>query len=642
MKPPTPSTRYAIYTRESTEKQLEGKEFDSHASQESYLRSWVEAKGGVVVASYSDTRSGTDWRSRPGFQQLTCDAKTGLFDMAVAYDMDRWHRDIVTFAMLKEIERETGVSFLSATQNFGRAPEGELMEVFFSGFAQFQSQQTSRKVKIKRAEMAKQGLFLGGNVPYGYRSIDKKLTPDPDEAEIVRLMFAMFQEHPSIASIQHRLRAMGAKNRKGKGWSNTTIKTILGNRMYIGEVSNAGKHYPGVHDGIVDPLLFAEVQRKLPTKRRYTSRMKRPYPLLSVLVCGECGSAMTSYFAKGRGKANFPYYRCGRTFKKGWAACSIKTVNASRIEGWVKDALDDLVSQPELIEAAAEASNRDKSSDLDPLRAKEKAFMEREQVLATEIDNLVAVLKSGGLSALESVQAALAKAEDDWRYVQSKLARVREQVGQVSRSTVDADRIKAALGDWRLLYEVANPAEKQELIRLIFKRIEFHGPDKPIKMELFDRSGVELTQKKSGSKIRTAWLRVGSAGARGERRAAMWRGGRKCWRWIGFSARSERAERVRVAGLLRASWRLDLVPTWCLLVLAKHEANVGHRNLACRADKHAECLVDLRRACVQYLSQVVARRRRPGAAEPRMGGSHVVLLHAVLDASPAWCRNLER
>lgn len=85
----------------------------------------------------------------------------------------------------------------------------------------------------------------------------------------------------------------------------------------------------------------------------------------------------------------------------------------------------------------------------------------------------------------------------------------------------------------------------------------------------------------------------------------MGRAGRKWWRWIGFSGCSETVERVRVAGgtshLLALGPGADLVPTWCLSVLAKHKANVGHRDLACRAHKHAKCFVDLRRACVEYL-----------------------------------------
>ena len=64
------------------------------------------------------------------------------------------------------------------------------------------------------------------------------------------------------------------------------------------------------------------------------------------------------------------------------------------------------------------------------------------------------------------------------------------------------------------------------------------------------QSAMTLSAAQTISRAATseAWLRVASAGARRERRAAVWRGGRKWWRWVGFSGRSERAERVRVAG----------------------------------------------------------------------------------------------
>jgi hypothetical protein len=78
---------------------------------------------------------------------------------------------------------------------------------------------------------------------------------------------------------------------------------------------------------------------------------------------------------------------------------------------------------------------------------------------------------AGRHSQPASFSSAENRTEQDKLVAQSKLARVRETIGRLSRSTVDPNRIEATL-----------------------------------KVELFDRSGVELTENKKGSLKRTLWL----------------------------------------------------------------------------------------------------------------------------------------
>jgi hypothetical protein len=63
--------------------------------------------------------------------------------------------------------------------------------------------------------------------------------------------------------------------------------------------------------------------------------------------------------------------------------------------------------------------------------------------------------------------------------------------------SVDASRVKPVLQDLRLLYDVATPKEKGELLRLMFKQIVYRGPDKQVTATLYDRSGVEFGQKRN-------------------------------------------------------------------------------------------------------------------------------------------------
>jgi hypothetical protein len=53
------------------------------------------------------------------------DAQEHKFDVAIAYNMDRWCRSLEIHSIIKRVERDTSVKFVSATQEFTDAPEGE-------------------------------------------------------------------------------------------------------------------------------------------------------------------------------------------------------------------------------------------------------------------------------------------------------------------------------------------------------------------------------------------------------------------------------------------------------------------------------------------------------------------------------------
>ncbi len=105
-------------------------------------------KGGEVVATYEDTASGTKFEERPGLLALVRDANELKFDEAVAYNADRWCRSLDVHTMLKRIERETGVRFISATQEFTDDAEGEFLESNIAVVNQYYSRNISKKVKI--------------------------------------------------------------------------------------------------------------------------------------------------------------------------------------------------------------------------------------------------------------------------------------------------------------------------------------------------------------------------------------------------------------------------------------------------------------------------------------------------------------
>ena len=78
---------------------------------------------GEVFAVYSDVESGTKLDGRDGLMRLVHDAEHGKFDVAVAYEMDRWARNANDYTSLKAKLTDVGVRLESATLHFDDSPE---------------------------------------------------------------------------------------------------------------------------------------------------------------------------------------------------------------------------------------------------------------------------------------------------------------------------------------------------------------------------------------------------------------------------------------------------------------------------------------------------------------------------------------
>ncbi len=200
-----------------------------------------------------------------------------------------------------------------------------------------------------------------------------------------------------------------------------------------------------------------------------------------------------------------PYYRCTRTYKLGWNACPLKQVNADWIERRVETMLKELSASPDLVEKAVSAANASSAEQAAPLREKERALQERLREVKLKLKNLVEIVASQGPSAFDSFRESIAQGEKERAHVGAELALLREEIARLTTKLVDPERAATVLRSFYLLFHLATPAEKRELLHLLLKKIEFQGRDKPITLELFDLRSLEH----DGSKLRPDWLREG-------------------------------------------------------------------------------------------------------------------------------------
>lgn len=262
----------AIYARLSVENS--GKDDDGNSLQnqiavcEDYLDGCPHLR---LTEVYSDNgRTGTVF-DRPAWNRLMDDVRTGKIQCIVVRDLSRFGRDYVeTGSYLEKIFPALGTRFISVKENFDNFTCGNAMESLPVSLQNLVNAMYSRDISKKvstalRAQM-ETGRFRNRNLPYGYLWNGDKTAyvVDEEAAAVVRQIFEWKRQEVSVYTIVERLKAgdiesperhkrrVGTRNGdniQGEGWCPSTIRGILQNRAYIGEMI-CGKSETALYKGL--------------------------------------------------------------------------------------------------------------------------------------------------------------------------------------------------------------------------------------------------------------------------------------------------------------------------------------------------------------------------------------------------------
>src|SRR3978361_259678 len=211
--PSVKPVRCAIYTRVSTDHGLD-QEFNSLDAQydaaSAYIKSQAHAGWTLIKSRYDDGGYSGGSTDRPDLQKLLDDIRARKLDVIVVYKVDRLTRSLADFAKLVELFDSHGVSFVSVTQQFNTTTSmGRLTLNVLLSFAQFEREVTSERIRDKIAASKRKGLWVGGMVPLGYDTKERKISVNELEAELVRTIFRRYLNLGSINLLVADLRKCG-------------------------------------------------------------------------------------------------------------------------------------------------------------------------------------------------------------------------------------------------------------------------------------------------------------------------------------------------------------------------------------------------------------------------------------------------
>lgn len=260
-------------------------------------------------------------KSRDEFARLIDDLKSGRFDAdgLCLWEGSRGSRRVPEWALLLDLLAEQRKLVWIHTHSRMYDPTNHrdrrtLLEEAVD--AEYEAGKSSERLRRDAAARAAEGR-PAGPLSWGYRSVYDERTgalvrrePDPDSGTptLVRELFDRFASGTALIRIEREWATRGITNGKGRPFTSVELRSILRNRVYIGErVHVPGKSTrwwkardevvitPGLWEPIVGRTVFFQVQAILDDPARVVTRPGGARHMLSMIAaCDPCSGLMTA------------------------------------------------------------------------------------------------------------------------------------------------------------------------------------------------------------------------------------------------------------------------------------------------------------------------------------------------------------
>lgn len=343
--------KVAAYARISMESERMN---HSLSAQISYYSSLIQKNPDWQYAGVfaDDGISGTGIAKRDEFKRMIEAADNGEIDIILTKSIQRFARNTVDLLQTVRHLKDIGVEVRFEKEHINSmSGDGELMLTILASFAQEESRSISDNVKWGTRKRFEKGIPNGRFQIYGYRWEGDHLVIHEEEAKIVRLIYNNYLNGLSAETTEKQLAEMGVKSYKGQHFGNTSIRQILGNITYTGNLLfqkeyvadpiskksriNRGElpqyFVENTHEAIIPMDVYQAVQAEKARRRELGALANwsiNTSCFTSKIKCGRCGKSYQRSNRKGRKDpdANYTIWICGTRRKTGNAQCQNKDI----------------------------------------------------------------------------------------------------------------------------------------------------------------------------------------------------------------------------------------------------------------------------------------------------------------------------
>lgn len=336
--PPRKDTlRVAAYCRVSTLLETQGPSLEIQRSHfEQYIRThpgWVSA-GVYLEAGVSATGVG----GRPALQKLLADCGAGRIDLIVTKSVSRFARNTTDCLSMVRQLTALGVAIRFEKERIDTGTMGsEFMLAVLACLAEDESRSLSGNLKWGLRKRFEAGTYKPVAAPYGYVREGGAWRVVPEQAAVVRRIFDAVLSGKGMRAIADELNAEGVPTLRGAQWRQSTLRRMVGNPAYIGDMLcqktytdefftrrvNRGEidqfYSRGHHEPIVSETAFRRAALSIRQRGRafgsrtvgenaeQAARRGARYAFSGRLKCAVCGAVML----RQKGKYH-DTYRCPR------------------------------------------------------------------------------------------------------------------------------------------------------------------------------------------------------------------------------------------------------------------------------------------------------------------------------------------
>ena len=496
-----------IYTRVSTAAQTEGYSLEA---QQERLREYADYKNLEIAGEYCDAgKSGKSIVGRPAFLQMLDDisSEKDNISFVLVFKLSRFGRNAADILKSLQLLEDYEVDLICVEDAIDSStPGGKLTLTILSAVAEIERENINVQFMAGKMQKILNGGWPGGHAPYGYRSVNKELVVEPEEAEIVKLIFDRYiQDDGTLNGVAIWLNNNGySRISKGevKPFTYDFIVNVLDNPTYHGKINYFRRtnikgirknpkdavEVDGIHEAIIDEDLWQQAREKREASSGRQEKVDEPdrVSLLSGLIkCPACGNGLIAtknkHVNKNRGGhyKTIHYYSCRYYRKSAGRTCEFKhTYNQAKIDSAVFEIVSNLAAHPAFEKAMAMAAGGDESVEAYEKRMKEirKDLYHQEHEknrVGAELDNLD-VLSDDYDTEYERIQAEMDDIYDRIESLELSLKKIKKKCSEARQGVSSIEGIKKILKNFGKFYEKLTSEEQRELYRQFIERIEVY------------------------------------------------------------------------------------------------------------------------------------------------------------------------
>lgn len=476
---------------------------------------------------------------REVLQEIMQDAKNGEFDILLAYMSDRIGRQEEYSFYVAELNR-LGIEVWTIKDGQLKTEEhiDKLLNYIRFWQNEGESKKTGMRVHDTMVEMVKDGKFVGGKAPYGYKLVLSgeisnhgralhKLVIVPEQADIIRQIYSYaVNQGMGYQKIAKTLNEKGVSAPILEQWKSGTVRSILTNPIYMGYIAYNRRKNGHANSTRLDRREWTYSREQKPeitivpqetweraqeirearkmqindskqaTNELYMEQYNVPFStrgklaLTGMVYCGYCGAKLKNsgyanhWTQKTTGEKKVSYvgrYGCPNQCKQrsSYSQEYLESIVFETVKGYL-DNLKKIDISKELEEMQTQQSKNIQRE----LKDLDKELKGLDIDISTLEDKLPEAIRGEFAFSVDKLSSMIQEKETRRKELEITKRRLKAQLDEVSLKSEDMKQFIELIPNWRELFEESDVQTKRMLLSTLIDKIIVKDDEINIKFKI--------------------------------------------------------------------------------------------------------------------------------------------------------------